>query len=159
MKKQLPPNLIQFPKKTSSGVFWLAEHVYLFRCMFRKAQQCDGYVSFAWRSLVKSWRGGSSFRLKADSAISLLRPPRIESGKEARAVSEMSLQKQAEKKWVSLNFNFRINIMLKWTVHPHKANRHTFPLGSSGIYWCNSFGVSCLVLKTFLVKISVISRM
>lgn len=70
---------------------------------------------------------------------------------------DVSAEASGEKK-VSLNFNFRINIMLKWRVHLHEANRHTFPLGSSGIYRCNSFGERCSVLRTFLVKISVIFR-
>lgn len=66
-------------------------HVYLFLCTLWKAQQCDEYVRLAWWSLVKSCRGGSSFRWKADSAISLWSPPRMQSGRELRAVWEMSL--------------------------------------------------------------------
>lgn len=79
---------------------------HLFLCMFRKAQQCDGYVSWARRSLVNRCRGGSSFRLKVDSAISLLSPPRMECGRELRAVWAMFLQianRQTNK------FNFRIH--------------------------------------------------
>lgn len=63
----------------------------LFRCTFWKAQQCERYVSCACWSLLKSCTGGSSFSWGVDSAISFLRPPRIWSGSELRAVLEMSL--------------------------------------------------------------------